>query len=1128
MKKKTFLITILILSSLAFAGLFRRDLPIVSASGGNQSAVPVTVELTSYFDPSNILSTTIAGMVYGEKISLQGDLADAPSGAVDYTFLFWELNGTILSVPLDHEFILTGENALTAVFSPSDRHVVAFVDANGKILKVEYVQDGATATPPASLPDRPGMAVTGWSEAYDHVTSDVVTHVAYETVEAGTYAVSVAGGSGDGTYAYNAVATAVADEAPSGKVFHHWERDGKVFGYGTPFSFTVFSSTALVAVYADAAPASAPRVVHQGDLGLRHDEFRKTGLARYVLPEGYAFVECGFLTHADRIAELTIDTEGAVRRVSQKRYAPTGEFLMSFAAGSASTVRAYLIAQDGEGTLVTVYDEAAYEIVNGGFEEGDLSGWTTYGIWKDESALTAFRNERVVSTAYYGSAGTNPYNKDGNYLFGVYADPYDNANKDLNQERMGMMRSSDFVLAGSGWIGFRLGGGKNDSAAYLSVHDAETDVEVARFANRHFGLTAKSGTANAEAYLFQYYADLSAYLGHTLYVLLVDAASHEWNVLSCDAVDTYLPVAPVVTADTTATNVLPVIAGAGTATNAIANGALTANLDGWGNPDGVFTIANGGAISSVGGNSAVGALRSPAFTIGVNRYLRYQFAGAVQRDKQVFVLVKEVGTNLEVLRLVRREDLAAASDSGDFKDHWYDLGGLDPAKEYYLEVVDNRDGDWGVALIRNVSLSASPDLDYRVAVNAGYGLAKVDPDDGQRRTPAAAIESEPDNGTWYLDATPAEDAGTGLNLSFQADASTAAVTYTLSSDPYFRNATTAILAGTAYSTARATVGGIDFGFSDRYLYEATLTGLSPNTTYLVRTVNGGKASPVAAFTTGDTDGTLTFLYMTDTQADTWQETLITKDLFDEAVSRYGPMAFAMVTGDVVEVGMAPLFWDRFFATGLATTPLLTVPGNHDYQDQDRATTSPSYYASLFNNPKNGVESRLDSSYYVVYGNVLFIMLDTVERTDVALQQAWFYDVVAAHAHDFLIVGTHYSMYGPTHPDEAAALRDDWLAVFDAASVDLVLSGHDHVYARTAAMAGGEATGDPLSGTVYLAGGSGGHKVYDNTASPAAFQLVPTVPTASVVTVTPTQISVTTIDRTGAVLDAFSIPVKSGE
>ncbi|MCX5775946.1 MAG: hypothetical protein NTV44_06340, partial [Firmicutes bacterium] len=255
-------------------------------------------------------------------------------------------------------------------------------------------------------------------------------------------------------------------------------------------------------------------------------------------------------------------------------------------------------------------DHAANQIVNGGFETGDLSGWDGYPIWKDEANMFSWQAERVVSTTTYGSANANTYNRDGAYHLGVYAYPYVNANKDLNQERMGMLRSSDFIVGGSGWISFKLGGGRNPASAYVSIKETGTNLEVARFANRHFNDTTLSGTINAEAYLFQYYADLSAHYGESLYIMLVDAASHEWNVLSADSFDTYIETAPTPTAAQLATDIKPVIPGPGSATNAI-SANLATGIGGWEDPQGILQWDGGAARTNKGaGDNAYGAIRS--------------------------------------------------------------------------------------------------------------------------------------------------------------------------------------------------------------------------------------------------------------------------------------------------------------------------------------------------------------------------------------------------------------------------------------------------------------------------------------------------------------------------------------
>lgn len=771
-----------------------------------------------------------------------------------------------------------------------------------------------------------------------------------------------------------------------------------------------------------------------------------------------------------------------------------------------------------------VFDHPLNRVVNGGFETGDLYGWTPYQIWKDESGLSAFRNSRVVSTPYYGSTDTDPYNKEGTYLFGLYAYPYDNTNKDLNQERTGMLRSTDFVVDGSGFISFRLGGGENTGTAYVSIHDSVTHEELARFANRHFRDTDLSGTTNAEGYMFQYYADLSSFIGRSVYILIVDAASHEWSVLSFDSFVTYYASTPAYTADELAEDIVPVISDRGLGLTYIDNGDLTANLDKWENPNGVFTIANGGAISSVGGNSAVGVLRSPAFKIsGTECYLDFQFAGAIQYDKQVFILVKEVGTNLEVLRLTRRDNLSTRADSGNFDHHWYDLSGLDPNKEYYLEVVDNRDGDWGVALVKEFFLTnTTPAVATDVAVNAFYGLAQVSPVDGGSRVLVSEITSADfttvSNLTMSLGENPLET----LRMSYHALNEVTLLEYTLAEDIGFQNSTYLAIQGVPFGTPVSNL----YGFSDRYVFQPVLEGLTPGTDYIFRIHDGFHTTGIHHFKTATPNSSFRFLYLTDTQAKSFDNAMISKTLIENAYTYYDDYRFLMHTGDIVENGSSWYDWDLFFQAGLADLPTLSVVGNHDYMDPSSQIDSSDNYNAFFNNPKNGSSSYLNTSYYVLYDNVLFIMLDVVTGNDLTLQQAWFLNVVDSHPADVVIVGCHYSPYGTYHETNAVEMVTDWVPIFDQAGVDLVISGHDHIYARTPALIDSTTAADPNTGTVYFIGGTGGYKyryVADNEGDVFDYYLIDTTSSISIITVSDTEITVLAIDVDGGIFDLLNIP-----
>lgn len=375
-----------------------------------------------------------------------------------------------------------------------------------------------------------------------------------------------------------------------------------------------------------------------------------------------------------------------------------GSFLLSLYDFTHSSYSLTWKSEDGRDVNFTVaYDHPAARVVNGGFEAGTLYGWNVFGIWKNEAGMLSWTDDRVVSGTYFDQ--NYAYNREGLYNLGIYGGAI---TKDSAQERMGYLRSSDFVLGGSGWISFRLGGGKNPAFAYVSVRRSSDDVEIARFGNPRFN-TVLAGVDNTEAYLFPYYFDLSAVgeIGESYYFLLTDAASNEWCVLSADSFRTYWEEAPVPGTGETAENILPVIQGIATATNAIVNGGFDTNLDGWTDVSGIFQISDGRLRSDLHGDADTGVLRSSAFTVNGNKYLRLDWNGGLKYDKQIFISVKEVGTNIEVLRFVRRENLSTYAGDG-WDNALLDLSSLDSSKLYYLEIADNTASSWGLTMIHNV------------------------------------------------------------------------------------------------------------------------------------------------------------------------------------------------------------------------------------------------------------------------------------------------------------------------------------------------------------------------------------------------------------------------------------------
>lgn len=368
-----------------------------------------------------------------------------------------------------------------------------------------------------------------------------------------------------------------------------------------------------------------------------------------------------------------------------------------------------LSTDKGNANFEVEYLNAENKILNAGFETGDLYGWnriSNYDYSKFTSNWTfgnSWVDARVVEKNYFEwDNGGYTYNKDGKYNLGIYGDDQQGISKDDAQRYIGVIRSSDFVLGGSGWISFKLGGGKIVDFAYVSVRETLTNKEVARFGNLNFNNKDLSRTSNAEAYMFKYYFDLSQVgkIGTSYYITLTDSVSDNWCVLSADSFYTYYATAPNTEDGFIATNIVPNILGTENAKNEIVNGYFDNGLDGW--SQGYYNIGkvsdeNGKKVIDTnenGGDGAMGVVRSSAFTVGELTHIYYRWAGCYKDYKNLFISIKEVGTNIEVLRFAKRNE---NNSEGNYHTHIMNLSSLqNDGKQYYMELCDNHTGGWGL------------------------------------------------------------------------------------------------------------------------------------------------------------------------------------------------------------------------------------------------------------------------------------------------------------------------------------------------------------------------------------------------------------------------------------------------
>ena len=278
---------------------------------------------------------------------------------------------------------------------------------------------------------------------------------------------------------------------------------------------------------------------------------------------------------------------------------------------------------------------------------------------------------------------------------------------------------------------------------------------------------------------------------------------------------------------------------------------------------------------------------------------------------------------------------------------------------------------------------------------------------------------------------------------------------------------------------------------------ATATGLKENTEYTYRVGSDeGGWSAEETFNTGSFGDDWRFITVADAQigvdtdikgqTDQWNTTI------KNATADYPDANMIWSLGDQVEGwGSTVAQYDGFFsAPAIRNYPTNAIPGNHETYPSDLAMK---HYDEHFINPNQDSDLR---NFYFERNNVLFIGLDTNAHSEADIDRhAEFLRKTIENRgafNDWVIIGMHHSFFsqGTHYTDtDVTALREKLAPVMSDLDVDVVLSGHDHIYTRTHLMDGltpVETPGkrgdvlDPNDGEVlYITTSSaGGGKFYD--------------------------------------------------
>ena len=381
--------------------------------------------------------------------------------------------------------------------------------------------------------------------------------------------------------------------------------------------------------------------------------------------------------------------------------------------------------------ISSVYERepvSEFQVKNGTFETGDLSNWTLsdeeHPIGKVSNKNYWFNNSKLL------------FNKKGQYFFcGEHEDE-----GEVKETYKGTLTSSAFTVGGADIMTFRMSGGRDPLACYVSILDATTNDELLRFTNFMFNDLDDPAVLDYIGHganlmnMILYKADLSSVHGRSVKIQVVDNATNDWGLVCVDSFITFYESALAV--DEKAIENPNTLAYRETASiNQVTNGTFeTGDTTGWTFSDTdhpimaitrdytwwfeCFLYNRGGSFSmngwkGNGGEANTGTMTSSTFTLGGSGFVSYKLGGGKDSTKCYIEFVdadtdtvlattynqmfKEINKNYYFVGHPKdlAEDGIYAANMVDYKVDLHEHIG----KNIKIRVVDNATNDWGLVFV---------------------------------------------------------------------------------------------------------------------------------------------------------------------------------------------------------------------------------------------------------------------------------------------------------------------------------------------------------------------------------------------------------------------------------------------
>ena len=251
--------------------------------------------------------------------------------------------------------------------------------------------------------------------------------------------------------------------------------------------------------------------------------------------------------------------------------------------------------------------------------------------------------------------------------------------------------------------------------------------------------------------------------------------------------------------------------------------------------------------------------------------------------------------------------------------------------------------------------------------------------------------------------------------------------------------------------------------------------LNPGTLYAYRVGSEDEWSEWNHFRTAEaTNSPFKFVFFGDPQVGVKD---FVSRIFRTGFAHVPDARFWVFTGDLIPKPEEDRYWHEWFYAGdfiFAMVPSILTPGSHEYyykkKDGTKVNEFTRFWDVHFTLPENGIEGLGERSYYVDYQGVRIIMLDGQSNREE--QAEWMDQLLTGNPNNWTIAAVHQPVFSMGRERDEKDIHDAFMHVFDKHGVDLVLTGHDHVYARSHKLYNEEIVPMDKPGTVYVVSVSG--------------------------------------------------------